>query len=354
MGIQETRQAIDQTDREILALLIKRHQLALELGTVKREQGLPIYDALRERDILARLEEASQGRLAIRAVRAVWREIFSASRQAQLPTRVAYLGPEGTFTQQAALFRFGSSADLIPCHTLAAAFALVANESVDYAVLPVENSQHGIVGETVDLLGSAKQPLIVGEIVIPIHLVFSSLAPRLEAVKTIFSKNEAFLQCSTFLDQPSLAGAAHQAVSSTAAAVRQAASDPDSAAISAEIAASQSGVPILHRHVENNSRNRTRFLVLGRHRPLPSGNDKTSVFAHVPNVSGGLEALLRSFREAGINLNKIESRPIDTALNFDAWFYIDMDGHAADPALKEILANHDMIWLGSYPRSEMP
>ena len=348
MDMRELRERIDGVDDEILDLLAKRQELASRIGEMKRRQGIPIYDAERERSILSRLRGLNGDRLAQDAVRAIWREIFSASRQAQTPLRVAFLGPEGTFTQQAAMTRFGSSAELMASQTIAAAFSWVEKKVVDYAVLPVENTLQGVVGETVDLLGAARKPLIVGEIVIPIHFVFSSKRDRLEDVKTVYSKREAFLQCSAFLNQPSLAQAVRKDATSTAEAVRLAAEDPEGGALSAEIAASQTGVPILYRHVENNAKNKTKFLVLGHDAPPPGRDDKTSVFARVPNVSGGLEALLSAFRRAGVNLTKIESRPMYDAVNFETWFYIDFDGRMDDLGDTEEMRKFDLVWLGSY------
>ncbi len=352
MDMNDIRPAIDAVDNLILTKLIERHELAQQLGREKRRLNIPIFDPAREAEIMERLTALNNARLEGSAIRAIWREIFSASRQAQLPLRVAYLGPEGTFTHQAALARFGSSAELLASQTISAAFNLVLNSVVDYAVLPVENTMHGIVGETLDLLGAAKQPFIIGELTIPIHFVFSSRAEKLESIKKVYSKNEAFLQCSTFLMQPALSNAARIPVSSTSEAARTAVNDPEGAALSSEIAASQAGVPILFHHVENNSANKTRFLVLGAAKQTPTGNDKTSVFAKVPNVSGGLEGLLHSFREHNINLTKIESRPMDAAANFETWFYIDMQGHANDPGIKAVIDKHDLVWLGSYPVSE--
>lgn len=350
MEIEQLRDAIDDVDNRLLALLSERQALASRLGEVKRVRGIPIYDPVREREILERLRGLNAGTLAENAVLAAWREIFSASRQAQLPVRVAYLGPEGTFTQQAAQTRFGSSAELIASHTIAAAFDWVSKRTVDYAVLPVENTLQGIVGETVDLLGAGRQPLIIGEIAIPIHFVFSTTRDRLEDIRTIYSKREAFPQCGNFLNQPSLEKAERKAVASTAEAVWRAVEDPDGASLSAEIAASQAGIPILFRDVENNARNQTRFLVLGSERPGPTGRDKTSVFARVANVIGGLEELLAGFKRLGVNLTKIESRPMDDAVNFETWFYIEFEGHMADIRDRDLPGLENLVWLGSYPR----
>lgn len=350
MEIEQLRHAIDAIDDKLLALLTERQDLASRLGVIKRDRGIPIYDPARESEILERLGKLNAGKLSEKAVLAAWREIFSASRQAQTPVRVAYLGPEGTFTQQAALARFGSSGELIASQTISSAFSWIANKTVDFAVLPVENTLQGIVGETVDLLGAARRPLVIGEIVIPIHFVFSTVKDRLEDIRTIYSKREAFPQCSKFLDQPALEKAERRAVSSTAEAVWKATEDPDGAALSAEIAASQAGVPILFRHVENNARNQTRFLILGHEQAPPSGRDMTGVFARVPNVSGGLEGLLGAFKQCGINLAKIESRPMDDAANFETWFYIEFEGHIEDINGREFPGRDELVWLGSYPR----
>jgi chorismate mutase/prephenate dehydratase len=352
MEIEQLRDAIDVVDNRLLELLTERQALASKLGEIKRSRGMPIYDPVRENEILGRLNGLNAGKLSEKAVLAAWREIFSASRQAQTPVRVAYLGPEGTFTQQAALARFGSSSELIATQTIAAAFGWVANHTVDHAVLPVENTLQGIVGETVDLLGAHRRPLIIGEIAIPINFVFSTVRDRLEDIRTIYSKREAFPQCSNFLNQPALEKAERRAVASTAEAVWKAVEDPDGAALSAEIAASQAGLPILFRHVENNVRNQTRFLVLGHDQPAPTAGDKTSVFARVPNVSGGLERLLTSFKNVGVNLTKIESRPMDDAANFETWFYIEFEGNIRDLDGGEFPGREELVWLGSYPRRE--
>jgi Prephenate dehydratase len=350
MDMDALRRAIDKVDDNILDLLLQRQVFASQLGEIKRELGLPVYDQAREISILTRLSQQNAGRLTDQAILAAWREIFSASRQAQTATRVAYLGPEGTFTQQAALSRFGSSVEHIASQTIAAAFTWVVKNTVDFAVLPVENTLQGIVGETVDLLGATQEPLVVGEIAIPIHFVFSSTCEKLENIRTIYSKQEAFLQCSNFLNQPSLEQAVRTPVSSTTEATLRAFRDPWGAALSAEIAATLNGVPILFHHVENNVRNKTRFLVLGRNQPKPTGKDKTSLFAKTPNVSGGLEGLLAAFKKADVNLTKIESRPMDDAVNFETWFYIELDGHRDDLAERDLFEKYDLVWLGSYPR----
>ena len=347
--IEAARRRVNEIDDRLLELLSERMDLSRRLGAAKKSLNLPLYDPAREEAILARLGGRNAGRIAPSAITGVWREIFSASRHIQIPERTAYLGPEGTFTHQAALARFGSSAEMIACQSIAAVFAMVQNRAVDHAVLPVENTLQGIVGETVDLLGAAGRPLIIGEIVLPIHFVFSSGLDDLRRVERIYSKREAFLQCSVFLGQPALEKAERVSSASTAEAARRAAADPGGGALSPEIAANLAGVPIRFRHAENNPGNKTRFFMLGHERAARTGRDKTSVFAKVQNVAGGLEALLRSFSDRRINLTKIESRPMDEAVNFETWFYIDFDGHADDPPIRDLMERHSLAWLGSYP-----
>ncbi len=354
-SFEQLRQSIDNLDDRLLELLKERQSLAGRLGELKRREGLPVYDPKREAEILRRLN-SHKGELSEQAILSAWREIFSASRQAQLPLRAAYLGPEGTFTHQAALDKFGNAAELVATHSIAAAFALFLKETVDYAVLPVENTLQGIVGETVDLLGAAKRPCIIGETTLPIHFVFASARERLEQVRTVYSKQEAFPQCANFLNQPALEQAKRVATASTAEAARRAAEDPDGASLSPEIAANQAGVPILFRNVENHAGNKTRFLILGREQQdeptvTATAAAKTSVFAKVQNVAGGLAGLLTSFKEHGINLTKIESRPMDDAVDFETWFYIEFEGHRHEAGVKSIIERHDLIWLGSYPRA---
>ena len=201
---EAARRRINEIDDRLLELLSERMDLSRRLGAAKKILKLPLYDPAREAAILARLAGRNADGVAPAAINGIWREILSASRRIQAPERVAYLGPEGTFTQQAALTRFGSSAEMIACQSIAAVFALIQNRTVDHAVLPVENTLQGIVGETVDLLGSAGQPLITGEITLPIHFVFSSGLADLSRVERVYSKREAFLQCSVFLGQPAL------------------------------------------------------------------------------------------------------------------------------------------------------
>ena len=344
------RGAVDAADDRVRAALVERMRLAREVGRLKNRLGLPVFDPAREREILERQGARRDDALPPGAVAAIWREILSASRRLQAPVKVAYLGPEGTFTQQAAMARFGASADYAPAATLAGAFRWLVDGLVDHAVLPVENTLQGVVGETLDLLGALGEPLVTGEWSIAVHFVFAARAERLEEVRRIYSKREAFLQCSDFLRQPALEKARQTEVASTAAAARRAADDPGGAALSTEIAATLAGVPVRRVGVEDNPRNRTRFFLLGRERPAPTGRDRTSVFCKAPHRVGGLVDVLAAFRDAGVNLTRLESRPMDDADNFETWFYIDFEGHADEPRVRRLIDEHRMIWLGSYPR----
>lgn len=348
MNLDDLRLRVNDIDSQLLALLRERLDIAEKIGASKKEAGLPLYDPAREIRVMERLRSMNSG-LDFSSVEGIWREIIAASRHRQFPLRVAYLGPEGTFTQHAAWKRFGSSAEFVAAQTISAAFAWVLNKTVDYAVLPVENTLQGLVGETVDLLGAAGRPLIVGEIITPISFVFATRASRLEDVARVYSRQEAFGQCSIFLNQPALQQAVRTPVESTADAANGAAKQDDVAALTTETAANLSGLPILFYNVENTRHNKTRFLVLGHELQPQSGHDQTCVFVRVPNTIGGLADMLVAFKDAGINLTKIESRPMDEAVNFETWFFISFSGHINDPRIREMVSSHNLIWLGSYP-----
>ena len=347
--LRKLRDIIDKLDEEIAGLLVKRLDNAKKIGVIKRAQQKNIYDPLRERQIFENMHKNLPADFPHATAEAIWREIVSLSRQVQSPSKVAYLGPEGTFTQQAAIMSFGASAEFIAANTIATAFSWVKKQTVDYAVLPVENTLQGIVGETVDLLGVFGKPLVVGEIILPISMVFASQSENLKQIKRIYSKKEALFQCLAFLNQPDLEQAERIEVESTAAAAKKAALDPEAASISADIAANFAGVPIRFKQIEDNHGNKTRFFILGHNQRDASGHDKTSVSVKVPNVAGGLARLMRQFQEAEINMTKIDSRPIDNTADFETWFYIDFEGHISNPKIHELIKSNHMVWLGSYP-----
>ncbi|MBN2825714.1 MAG: prephenate dehydratase, partial [Campylobacterales bacterium] len=266
--------------------------------------------------------------------------------------KVAYLGPLGTFTHQAAQNRFGSIKDYNPYPSISAVFKAVDSDSATYGVVPIENSTDGIVGETLDLLGEYNLH-IVAEIFMPIHHSFATHAPTLGEVKKIYSKDKAFGQCREFLENHGLSHLEDIPVESTAKAAQLAAKDPTAAAICLHIAAKINRLPILYENIEDQHDNKTRFIVISKSLNLKGKNDKTSILAKLSNEQGSLVRFLQEFDDADINLSKIESRPAKTNKAFSYWFYIDFDGHIEDENIKELLAKHDDIkFLGSYTKGD--
>ncbi|GAB4406354.1 MAG: prephenate dehydratase [Microscillaceae bacterium] len=340
--LDSLRGQIDQLDDQILDLLAQRMRVVRQIGELKKQHNAIIYRPEREKSILDRLAARSQGTLLKpEAIDAIFMEIFAASRYFELPERVAYLGPEGSFAHQAAESRFGQISDYIPLKNIRSVFESVTTERVRFGVVPIENNQEGFVRETIDFLHEM-QVKIVAEILLPVHLTFVSTCDRLSDVRYIYSKDIAFKQCRNFLKEYFKDSAAEFVpVESTSRAAKMAAETPFSAAICASVAAKIYRVPILFENIEDSPNNRTRFLIISKEfKNQKSGHDKTTLIVKLPDVAGSLAHFLQEFSQAQINLNKIESRPAREDDNFKQWFYIELDGHFEDPALQQIFARH--------------
>ncbi len=351
MNLDDWRSRINELDTQILHLLNQRAEAALRVGDLKRRQDGPPYVPEREAEILGRLAAASPGPLPVAAVRAVWTEILSACRALEGPLAVGYFGPRATFTHQAALQHFGATADYVASRSVADVFDDVERGRVQYGVVPVENSTEGAVNITLDRLIDS-DATICGEVYLPIAQHLLSAAPGLAEVKTVISHPQALAQCRSWL-AANLPEVPTQEVTSTAAAAELAATDASVAAIASELAARLYSVPVLRARIEDNPYNSTRFLVIGRRPPGPSGRDKTSILFAMRNEPGALYQVLAPFSERGLNLTKIESRPAKVR----AWEYVmfvDFEGHRDTPvvatALDEIRARTVFVKiLGSYP-----
>jgi len=350
-ALDELRAQIDAVDNQILALLNERMAVVKKVGELKNSNNAIIYRPEREKSIIDRLDTANQGLLTRGMIEAVFLEIFAASRNFELPERVAYLGPQGSFTHQAAENRFGVMSEYIPLSTIQAVFESVDTERVRFGVVPIENNRQGFVGETVDLFYDLDVK-IVAEIVLPIHHTFASRCDQLKDIKYIYSKDVAFKQCKNFLreyfgkDKAELVP-----VDSTSKAAQMAMEVENSAAICSDVAAKIYQAPILFHNIEDSSDNQTRFLIISKNFVnKPSGDDKSTLILKLPDVVGSLAVFLQDFRDHGVNLIKIENRPERTDSNFKAWFYLDLDGHIEDEHIKTVVAKHqDKIkWLGSY------
>lgn len=352
--LNELRKQIDAIDASLLELLNQRMQVVREVGNLKRESSAEIYRPEREKAIIERLCQLNDGLISDRAIEAIFLELFSVSRHYELPERIAYLGPEGSFTHQAAESRYGAVSDYQPLSTIKGVVQAVETERVKFGVVPIENNQEGTVQETIDLLGLT-DVTIVAEIIQPIHFAFASASDQLSDIKVIYSKDIAFRQCKQFIDDYFSDGVELIPVTSTSYASKKALGDKSSAAICSAIAARQYGLPILYDNIEDSAGNRTRFLILSKDfHNQPSGRDKTSVLVNLPHTPGALVDFLSRFRAAGINLSKVESRPAKQGSVFEYVFYIDFEGHMTDENVRETLKPYagQYKWLGSYLRVE--
>ena len=351
MNLGDWRSRINELDNQILNLLNQRAEAALQIGDLKRRQEAPSYVPEREAAILRRLAEVNAGPMPADAVRAIWREILSSCRALEEPLAVAYLGPQATFTHQAARERFGAAAELKPTRGISDVFDEVERGRAAFGVVPVENSTEGAVNVTLDRLVES-DALICGEAYLEIAQHLLSRAGSLGEVKRVLSHPQGLAQCRGWLAQH-LPDVPTEETSSTAAAVEMAAADPSLAGIASALAGELYGVPVLRERIEDNRHNATRFLVIGRQPIGASGRDKTSILFAMRNVPGALYRILEPIVTNGINLTKIESRPAKSR----AWEYVifvDVEGHRDTPnvaaALRAIAERTIYLKiLGSYP-----
>lgn len=356
-SLEDLRRRIDQLDEEILDKLNERARCALEVAEVKLRDSsgeAPIfYRPEREAQVLRRMAEINPGPLSSEKVAQVYRQIMSACLALEEPLKVAYLGPEGTFTQQATLKQFGDSVVGMPMVTVDDVFREVTSESCNYGVVPVENSSEGVVNHTLDnFLSSSLQ--ICGEVELRVHHNLMVSPDASGEIKRIYSHQQTLGQCRRWLNghYPNVP---RLTASSNAEAARRAAEEKDAAAIAGEIAAETYNLEIVSRQIEDESDNTTRFIVVGREKIGPSGNDKTSIVVSTHNQPGALYKLLEPFHRHGVSLTSIETRPSRTGM-WSYVFFIDFEGHYEDELIQEVMAEIDsdaleVRLLGSYPRA---
>ena len=348
------RDEIDAIDERILALLNERAQRNTEVGRVKAAGGATPFVPARELEIFERLERANPGPFPTVAIRKVFREIISACITLQRGVSVAYLGPPATYTHQAAIQQFGQMAELRPAATTDAIFAQVEAGEVEFGVVPVENSNEGVVSHTLDLF--VDSPLtIAAEIHVPIHHDLLSKSGDLRAVRAVHSHPQALAQCRGWLEL-NLPNAPQQSTPSTAQAAEQAARDADIAAIASPVAAELYQLKVVRSGIEDLADNTTRFLVISKRASRRSSRDITSIlFSIKRDVVGALYKALEPFFQHGVNLTRIESRPT-RARAWEYVFYVDLEGHRSEPRVREAfeaagaLANSFRV-LGSFPRA---
>lgn len=353
--LADVRARIDAVDEELLALVNERGRLAQEVARIKRAQGEEgdFYRPEREQEVLRRLEANNQGPLANEVVARLFREVMSACLALQQPLKVAFLGPEGTFTQAAALKQFGHGVQLQPLAAIDTVFREVEAGDLHYGVVPVENSTEGVVNHTLDcFLTSPLQ--VVGEVELRIQQHLASAESEIGRVQRVYSHQQGLAQCRAWLDT-NLAGAERITVDSTGEAARIAASEPGSAAVASDAAVDVYGLNRLADGIEDIPGNTTRFLVIGRQSPPPTGDDKTSLVISRKDRPGGLVNLLEPLARHEINMTRLDARPSRQGV-WEYAFFIDLLGHAQDQAVKAALdemSEQASLFriLGSYPRA---
>jgi chorismate mutase/prephenate dehydratase len=348
MTLEELRKKIDTIDDSLLDLYNQRLELVKKVGELKHKTNAPIYRPEREKEILNRLKaknKAVGGLLSDEAIDALFLELFAVARNYELPEKVAFLGPEASFTHQAAEAKFGAMSSYLPINTIKGVFRAVKRGKAKFGVVPIENSFNGIVSDTISSLSDYNLK-IIAEVIIDIHHTFATKAESLKDIKRIYSKDIAFGQCRLFLEDFGLDDVEQIPVESTAKAAQLALKDSSSAAICSEVAARLYQLPIMFREIEDEGENRTRFFIISDFENAPSGKDKTTILAKLPDRPGALVDFLNDFKDAKINLTKIKSHIVGGI----SIFFIEFDGHKEDEKIKKIFQKHkDSIkFLGSY------
>ena len=352
--LEALRVRIDQLDEKIQALISARAQCAQEIAAAKQQAGENnYYRPEREVDVLRRVIARHHGPLSSEEMARLFREIMSACLALEKPMQVAFLGPEGTFTQAAALKHFGHSVHTLPLAGIDEVFREVESGAAHFGVVPIENSTEGVIDHTLDMFLSS--PLrICGEVELRIHHHLLGKSRNLKKPKRVLSHQQSLAQCREWLDAK-LPGVERVAVASNAEAARLAAKDASVVAIAGSSAAEIYRLNVLASNIEDEPDNTTRFLIIGRHDPLPSGDDKTSLLVSGKNRAGSLMSLLAPLARHRINMTRIESRPARRGL-WEYVFFVDIDGHMQDPALRKAIAELEkeasfLKWLGSYPKA---
>ena len=351
MDLDSHREAIDSLDSEIVRLLNERTSHAVSIGEIKLKAGQEIYAPHREKALLDRLAKINGGPIKNESLHAIYREIMSSAISLEKTMTIAYLGPEATFTHQAAINKFGASLSYSTQNTIADVFAEVTHHKADYGVVPVENSTEGVVTHTLDMFVDSELK-IVAQIMLPIEQCLIGNHGR-DDIKVLYTHPQSHAQCRGWI-QKNLPNIEIIETSSNARAAELAQQNAGSVAIAGSIAAEKYNLQILEAGLQDNPENATRFLVLGKDCGQPSGNDRTSLMFSIRDQVGALHHALEPFHRFKLNLTKIESRPSKRK----AWeylFFVDLDGHATDEPVASALTElqqfcHFVKILGSYPQ----
>jgi chorismate mutase/prephenate dehydratase len=350
--LSDLRRGIDEVDARLLELLSQRGRLVLEVGALKHSENAPVLRPEREAQILRRLAERNAGPLPDAALASIWREVISACRDLERRLRIGYLGPVGTFSEQAALAQFGHSVDTVPCASIDEVFRAAEAGTVDFGVVPVENSSEGAVNRSLDLF--LQSPLkICGEVSVPVKHNLLTRSGTMAGISRICAHAQALAQCTGWLNRnhPLIE---RVPVSSNAEGARLAALEPHTAAIAGDGVLGRYDVHCVAESIQDDPLNRTRFAVIGNHLCAASGVDQTSLILSVPDRAGAVYALIEPMSRHGVSMKRFESRPARQGA-WEYFFYIDLLGHESDAAVAAALAEiraHAAFFksLGSYPR----
>src|SRR4051812_42500725 len=351
-SLDALRVQIDALDERIVQLLNERARVVVEIGKLKQQNNSPIYAPDREKTVIQKVRKLNGGPLPDRALEAIYRELMSGSFALEKPLRIGFLGPVGSFSHSASMLKFGGSIDYVPLSDISGVFEEVVRGHIDYGLVPVENSLHGGIIDTLDafLSSSAK---ICAEALISVHHNLLSTGPW-EQVKTIYSKPEVFAQCRRWLSTTAKDRDV-QPAASTSRAAEMAAKQPGVAAIGSKLAAEVYGLRRLFENIEDNPDTVTRFFVIGREGARRTGDDKTAIMFTTAHKPGALADVLDVFKEAGINLTDLDKRP-SKKVNWEYYFFIDAQGHQDEPAMQRAIEEArahclQLTVLGSYPRA---
>ncbi len=352
MDIEELRRQIDAIDEELVAILNQRAAIVVQIGKLKSAGGTPVYAPDREKMVLDKICQANKGPLPDNTLVAIYRELMSGSFALEKPLRIAYLGPQGSYSHLAAVGKFGASVEYEPVTDIRGVFEEVSRERADFGIVPIENSVGGGVIDTLDALVETDVQ-VCAEINRPIH--HNLLANcSLKKVERVYSKPEVFAQCQRWLSGTNLAGMTIP-VASTSKAAELAREEEGAAAIGSTLAAELYGLKVVCENIEDATHNVTRFFVIGQETAQPTGDDKTSVVFTTKDEPGALVNVLAAFRESGVNMSFIQSRP-SKKRNWEYYFFGDLKGHCSDAPLRDAIEAGRahclrLNVLGSYPRA---
>jgi chorismate mutase/prephenate dehydratase len=350
MDLNQLRKKIDSLDAKIIQLLNGRAAITLSIGKEKIKNGKPIYAPAREQDVIKRIKELNSGPIKNEALEAIYREIMSASLALEKHLRIAYMGPEATFSHLASLKKFGSSVEHVACDNVAEVFSKVESGDCDYGVVPIENSIEGVVTHTMDLLVDSELKICSQVLLDVAHNLMSK--GTLSQIKEIYSHPQILGQCRQWLLK-NMPKAHLMPVASSTKAAQIVANRKNAACIASGIAASLYGLTILKKNIQDSAHNITRFLVISTMDVPPTGKDRTSLVFSIKDKVGALHAMLSPFMKNKINLTKIESRPSKKKA-WGYYFFVDCEGHQNDPRVARALTQLEGMCkylkiLGSYP-----